>query len=190
MTWVERLFEFLAGMLTKVELSKLTTDDKAIAGAVTIAVTPPTFSETRDVEEDRQRATVVAYMRSQKGDKYKYGAEILPGHEYEAEQGDCSEYNEAAFRVAGKFMPDGVVNQRAHCRRVKTEALKPADLVILKPNAKGIPHVMVCSGEGTVIHALGGVGVVEQPIWDWLNHVRFDGVWRHPEWARPPEERA
>jgi hypothetical protein len=179
----------LTGQLIEQRLEAAGADDAAVAGAVTGRVDLPSGYD-RVAEEERERAAVVAYMRSQVGDRYKYGAEILPGHEAEAQEGDCSEYNEAAFRVGGKVMPDGVVNQRAFCRRIRVEAIKPADLICLKPNAKGIPHVLVCTGEGTVVHALGGVGVVEQPIEPWLNHPRFDGAWRHPEWMRPAEDRA
>lgn len=142
----------------------------------------------REAEEKQQRGAVVAYMRSQIGDPYKYGAEIQPGHEAEATAGDCSEYVEAAFRVAGLYIPDGCVNQKAHCRRVK--APKLGDLLILKPNKNGIPHVMVCTDDGSVIHALGGVGVVEQPLIQWADHVRFDGYYRHPDFSLPVEERA
>jgi cell wall-associated NlpC family hydrolase len=187
--WWDHLLEALAGLWTDAQLARAGAGPEALRGAVSTQQDLPTGYD-RVSEEARERAAVVAYMRSQVGDRYKYGAEILPGQEADAQEGDCSEYNEAAFRVAGKPIPDGVVNQRAFCRRIRVEAIKPADLLCLAPNAKGIPHVMVCTGEGTVVHALGGVGVVEQPIGSWLAHPRFDGAWRHPEWMRPPEDRA
>lgn len=187
--WWQHLLEALAGFWTDAQLARAGAGPEALRASVTTLQDLPTGYD-RVAEEARERAAVVAYMRSQVGDRYKYGAEILPGQEAAAVEGDCSEYNEAGFRVAGKHMPDGVVNQRAYCRPIKVAAIKPADLICLKPNAKGIPHVMVCTGEGTVIHALGGVGVVEQPIGQWLGHPRFDGAWRHPEWMRPPEDRA
>ena len=184
--WWDWLLEFLAGAMTKQQLGPLPPGTPAATWQTPIAAT----GYDRTIEEDRQRAAVVAYMRSQVGDRYTYGAEILPGHEAEAETGDCSEYVEAAYRVAGLMIPDGVVNQRAYCRPVRAECARPGDLYILGPNAKGIPHVLVYSGQGTVIHALGGKGVVEQPADQWLTHPRFEGVRRHPDWMRPPEDRA
>ena len=159
------------------------------AGAAFPVVSVPLGSGyDRKAEEWRQRAAVVSYLRSQLGDPYVYGKEIMPGHESEADGGDCSEYVEAAYRVAGLVIPDGCVNQRPYCRRVK--APKAGDLIFLNPNKNGIPHVLTCTGEGTVVHALGGKGVVEQPLSIWELHQRFAGFYRHPSFMCPMEERA
>ena len=139
-------------------------------------------------EEDRQRAAIVAFMRSQLGKHYRLGAEVEPGKEADAPEWDCSEAVEAAYRVAGvPGMPDGSPYQFDACVPVK--APKPGDLGFLWSDKWGrIGHVMVYIGSGYVIHAVGGRGVVEDPVSRWLESSRWKGWRRFRPFLCPPED--
>jgi cell wall-associated NlpC family hydrolase len=144
----------------------------------------------RQAEETRQRQAIVAFARSQKGKPYRYAIEALPKYEAEAPAWDCSELVEASFRVAGLTMPDGCAYERPFCRPVKLHGPAPGgDLIFLEPNQHGIPHVLLHSGDGTVVHAVSGRGVVEDPVSMWETHPRYAGTFRHPDFQRPPEDR-
>lgn len=147
----------------------------------------------REAEEVRQRAEVVAFMRSQLGKPYRLGAEVGPGFEEGADDWDCSEIVEAAFRRAGAepAMPDGSPFQFDACRPIAAHAIKPGDLGFLWSDKWGrIGHVWAYTGDGTVVHAVGGRGVVEDPSGQWEALPRFRGARRHPGWAWPEGERA
>lgn len=187
-TWWERLLDLLASALTSKELERMGAGPEAMKGAFTTMVSLPSFGEPVAAEEGRQRAAVVEFMRSQLGKRYELGSEVQPGHEDEAQSWDCSESVEAAYRVAGLPMPDGAQFQYDACQPVP--APKPGDLGFLWSDKRGmIGHVMVCSTEETVIHAVGGRGVVEDPTLTWEHHVRWRGWRRHVDFARPPEDR-
>lgn len=178
----KKLFEFLAGCLT----------EQRMQGDHDFAATTVQYIEgtgySREAEEDGQRRRVVAFMREQLGEKYQLGIEVQPGQEDAADIWDCSEEVEAAYRVAGLTIPDGACYQFDFCRPVP--APKPADMFFLWNDGKGrIGHVGVFTGAGTVVHAVGGRGVVEDPVAMWEHHKRFRGWRRHPDFARSPEER-
>lgn len=174
---------------------------KAIAGAVAKPQTTgdPLFSAStvqhieetgysREAEENGQRRRLVEFCRSQKGKGYLLGVEVQPGQEYNTNLWDCSEEDEAAFRLEGMPFPDGAQAQYDFCRPVP--APKPGDLFFLwSDTRKCIGHVGMYTGEGTVVHAVKGRGVVEDPVGMWETHVRFRGWRRHPDFARSPEER-
>ena len=178
--------DFLLGFLSR--------PASAATGAKCLSLTrtlPSGYSAER--EEERTRAKLVNYMRSQIGDRYKLGAEILPGHEMEADEGDCSEYIEAAYRIAGKSMPDWSPNQYAHTQAVHEP--KPGDLgFVFSLKWKRVGHVVMATAEGTIIHAEGGRGVVEDSmaprVAKWQAQGRWMGWRRHIDFARPPEDRA
>ena len=178
MTFWKWVFDLMAAALTKENLARAGAGTEALGGAVTTQIALGSGFDA-DAEEMARRNQIVSFARLQIGKPYKYGAEVKPGQEGYAEAWDCSECVEGSYRVAGLMIPDGVVNQRAYCQRVSRPL--PGDLICLDPNKKGIPHVLICSGEGTVIHALGGVGVVEQPLEQWTAHARFAGYYRHPD---------
>lgn len=158
-----------------------------VPGAVSLqSDTLPTGYSQQD-EETRQRLGVLRAARSMLGTPYKFGAEWEPGKINPAGI-DCSELVERSYREgAGLTIPDGCVYQQAHCQRVNTP--KEADLIFLGPNAKGIRHVLIVNGDGSVIHAKGGVGVVQEDMEPWVRHARFQGYYRIPEWSRPLEDR-
>ena len=142
------------------------------------------------VEDDEalKRAKIVNFARSQQGKPYKFGIEIDPDKAADAVAWDCSEFTSVAYQSAASLtLPDGCVYQQAFCQKVNTQ--KPADLIFLGPNKNGIRHVLMLTGDGTVIHAKGGVGVIEEDASSWLAHIRFEGVYRHPEFSRGQEDR-
>lgn len=187
--WYVWLMDLLAGAFTKERLGGLTSDKDAVAGALTGQVALPTLSGDRDSEDDAKREAMVAFMRSSVGDDYVFGAEIRDD-EADPKAGDCSEYMEAAHHRAGLEYPDGCVYQKAFMRGRRVRAPKPGDAFFYGPNQQGIPHTGMYEGGGWCIHALGGKGVVRQPLVEVEGHPRFEGWWRHPDLAWPAEERA
>lgn len=138
-------------------------------------------------EENRKRAAIVAFIRSQLGRTYKLGVEVKPYTD--SEVWDCSEIVENSYTRAGVPIPDGSNYQHDHCRPVLSPIA--ADLGFLYSDKwKRIGHVLVYTGEGTVIHAVGGRGVVEDPRGMWEVHTRWRGWRRHPAFSRPKEDRA
>lgn len=140
-------------------------------------------------EEDRKRAEVCAFVRSQLGKHYHLGVEVQPGREQETPEWDCSELVEGAYRLVGHPIPDGSPFQFDATQPVK--APKPGDLGFLWSDAwERIGHVMVYVGGGHVIHAVGGRGVVEDEAHRWEGTARWKGWRRHHDFLCPPEERA
>lgn len=187
--WWEYLLDLLCGGWTKEQLGGITSDPSAIAGAVTTRQDVPTLY-SRETEEEPVRRAIVAFLEANVGDAYTYGAEIRVD-DPDPKTGDCSEYGEQAYVRAGKFYPDGVVNQRAHCRGRRVRQPKPGDPFFLRPNKNGIPHTGYYVGNGMIIHADGGAArkVVKVPM-AWAEaHPRFEGWFRHPELAWPTEDR-
>lgn len=137
-------------------------------------------------EEMEKRARIVAFCRAQLGEKYHLGVEVAPGRE--SDEWDCSEMVEAAYRDAGLSIPDGARFQFDACQEVPTPL--PGDLGFLWSDKRGmIGHVMVATEAGTVVHAVGGRGVVEDDWTTWEANVRWRGWRRHVDLARPPEDR-
>lgn len=187
---LKQLLELCAGLLggqmTGQALERAGAGPDAMKASVTTDLDLPTGYD-RDSEEGRQRAAIVARARSHIGRKYKLGAEIKPGQD-DADYTDCSEEVEDDYRAAGKHIPDGSNYQYDFCRPVRHG--EAGDLHFLWSDKWGrIGHVMIDSGEGTVIHALGGVGVCEEPLSKYTSHRRYKGCRRHPDFARPKEDR-
>jgi len=134
--------------------------------------------------EEELRIRILQSMREDLGDQYKFGIEVLPGQD--SDLWDCSEKIEDAFRDAGEFIPDGAQNQHDFCRPVTS--VKPCDLGFMWSDKRNcIGHVFMFSERGTVIHAVGGRGVVEDDAERWVGHKRFRGVRRHPCFQRGPD---
>lgn len=132
------------------------------------------------------RGQVLRSMREDLGDSYELGVEVEAGEE--SDSWDCSEKVEDAFCDAGMEIPDGSYFQYDFCTPVVR--YKPCDLGFLWSNKyKRIGHVFMLTERGTVIHAVGGRGVVEEPADRWLNHKRFRGVRRHPDFLCTKEDR-
>jgi cell wall-associated NlpC family hydrolase len=187
--WWLHLLEVLAGLLRTQSTEKRLEDLGAGAKVTFETEIEATFSEPIAAEEFRARAAIVTFMREQLGKSYKLGAEVLPGHEDEASSWDCSEAVEAAYRLAGRPLPDGAQQQFDACQAVVKPM--PGDLGFLWSDARQkIGHVMVAAAAGTVIHAVSGRGVVEDPVSSWEHHPRWRGWRRHVDFARPPEDRA
>ena len=138
-------------------------------------------------EEMEQRTKIVAFCRAQLGKKYHLGVEVAPGRA--SDEWDCSEMVEAAYRDAGLSIPDGACFQFDACQTVP--APQPGDLGFLWSDKRGmIGHVMVATEAGTVVHAVGGRGVVEEDWTSWEANPRWRGWRRHVDFARPPEDRS
>lgn len=188
MNWVEELFKIMTGGFTKDKLRQAGAGDDAISGAITTAVDLPTGYNAAH-EENNIRTNIVQFCRSELGKPYKLGIEILPGREADSPATDCSELVEMCYRMAGVTIPDGSNFQYDFCQKVHIG--KAGDLHFLwSEKWSRIGHVMVDTGEGTVVHAVAGRGVVEDPLIQWTGHPRYRGVRRHPEFSRPPEDRA
>lgn len=187
--WWQYLLEFFAGAWTKDRLTRAGASPDMLQGAATTMVDLPTFSVPIAVQEAGQRSRIVAFMRSQLGKGYQLGVEISDGSEGAAKTWDCSEAVEHAYELAGLLIPDGAQQQYDACQAVPGPAA--GDLGFLWSDTRGkIGHVMVATGDGTVVHAVGGRGVVEDPVDRWAHHPRWRGWRRHVDFARPPEDRA
>lgn len=139
-----------------------------------------------EAAEDLLRARILRSMREDLGDAYQLGVEVKMGEE--SDLWDCSEKVEDAFRDAGEDIPDGARYQYEHCLPVVI--IKPCDLGFLWSDKRGmIGHVFMFTDRGTVIHAVGGRGVVEEDAGRWLAHRRYRGARRHPVFLRPKEDR-
>lgn len=178
--WYEELFWKLIGIMTKAELGP---------GAVTAATVLPTLYD-RSAEEMRQRSDICAFVSAQVGKPYHLGVEV-PVTEGDPQEFDCSELTENAYRRAGLSMPDGSNYQYDYCRPVNDPAA--GDLGFVWSATWGrIGHVIVCMGDGSAIEARGKPisQVVVTPVHDWESHPRWRGWRRHPDFARPKEDRA
>lgn len=189
---IEWLIAFLRGLLAQQELGKLTDDRDALRLAVTGTVPLPTFGEPVADEEHRAREAIVAFARQQLGEPYVFGAEGPA--DKDLDRWDCSELVEHAYCSCGMSMVDGARYQRDYCQRVR-EPL-PGDLGYFGPNSQGVPHIVIYAGDGVCIEARGrkvnGVqrGVVQNtPRFEIEAHARFEGWYRHPDFARPKEDR-
>lgn len=182
--WAKFLRDFFLGMRTEDALRQhLTGDAKIATGVLGIEATGYSVSE----DEAQKRAQIVAFMRSQLGKSYKLGHEVK--FYEDSELWDCSEITENAYRRAGLSLPDGSPYQYEHCQPIKSPLA--GDLGFLYSDKWGrIGHVLAYTGEGTVIHAVGGRGVVEDPRGMWEVHARWRGWRTHPDFSRPKENRA
>lgn len=177
---LELLADILVGWSTKEDLRHAGASPEALKGAVTVKLGVGSGYD-RDQDELDCRAKAVTFARSQLGKGYELGHEVLPGDEEESPLYDCSEITEAAARVAGwsPALPDGAEQQYNACRPVTRP--KAGDLGFLWSTKRSkIGHVMMATGHGTVIHAVGGRGVVEDFDGQWTVHPRWRG------WRRPP----
>ena len=185
----EALGGLLLGLLTKRRLKEAGAGSDALGGAVTGMLDLPTFADPVAAQEQIQRERIVDFMRAQLGKSYLLGVEVENGHEDETASWDCSEAVEHAYERAGLLIPDGAQQQYDSCQAVHFP--KAGDLGFLWSDKRGkIGHVMVATERGSVIHAVGGRGVVEDPVSMWERHPRWRGWRRHDDFARPPEDRA
>jgi cell wall-associated NlpC family hydrolase len=128
-------------------------------------------------EEDAARQIIVDYARKQIGKKYRLGIEVALGADSSPEW-DCSELYENAYYHAKLRIPDGSNYQFEHCLPIK--APLPGDLGFLWSDKwQRIGHVMGFIGDGRVIHAVGGRGVVEDDAKTWEGNSRWRGWRRH-----------
>ncbi len=171
--WYETLFWAMVKEFTTLGLGP-----NAVSGAV---VLPTGYS--RQSDEDGKRQKIVDFMRSQLGKSYHLGVEVEWGQEGEAQEWDCSELTEAAYRLVSMPLPDGAQQQYDDTLEVREPLL--GDLGFLWSDTRGkIGHVMVRSGPGAVIHAVGGRGVVEDLAARWETHPRWRGWRRHHDFIR------
>lgn len=195
--WLDWLLELLFGQAVAAETEKNLRAAASAPDALTILGTAmvdlPTFGENIAEEERRQRAAIVAFARAQLGEPYQFGAEGPA--DQDLDRWDCAELVEHAYAHGGVPIVDGSLNQRAACQRVREP--QPADLACYNADANGVGHVELYAGDGVVIGARskkrGGVqvgAVVELARAEVEAHPRFAGWFRHPDFARPKEDRA
>lgn len=184
--WYEHLFDLLAGLLSKTRLKKSGAGSNDPSMTVTIPL--PAFGGSQMTDEAKKRYELIAFARSQLGKPYKFGVEVVPGHEADASDWDCSEIIQLAYLRTGMSIPDGAINQYQATQVVRNAIA--GDLGFLWSDKRNmIGHVMMATGDETVIHAVAGRGVVEDPISMWNGHPRWRGWRRHIDFARPVEER-
>ena len=187
MKWWEVLLNTLVNLLTTNKLESLGATHGEASAGLTGMVNLPTFGEDMGAEELRQRADLVSFMREQLGKTYHLGVEVT-NREHDSSEWDCSELTEAAYRLVHLMLPDGAQQQFDATDGVNKP--RGGDLGFLWSDKRGmIGHVMMHTGEGTVVHAVGGRGVVEDEIERWETHPRWRGWRRHNDFSRPPEER-
>lgn len=188
-SWPERILDSLLGGYVEAAAGKVASDIVPGSGLGTVVPFGGVSDGAHAAKEAAQRAAIVAFCRGELGKPYLLGVEGDPGERMDA--WDCSEITQHAYAAAGLSLCDGSNFQHDFCLPIQTEASKAGDLHFLWSDKWGrIGHVMVDSGDGTLLHALGGKGVVEQPKDQWLSHPRYRGARRHPEFSRPPEDRA
>jgi len=176
MDWVNWLAETLQKFLVGIEQ-----DRKAgIIGPSLGLQVPLGSGYSAEDDESRKRAKIVAYCRAQLSKVYQFGVEVGPGQE--SQSWDCSELSEVAYREAGLQIPDGARYQFDFCRAAQSPL--PGDLGFLWSDDRGmIGHVMISTGSGSVIHAVGGRGVVEDWATNWEISPRWRGWRRHPDFS-------
>lgn len=182
--WAGVLRNFMLGLMKEDHLRSMSNDpDLKILGTQSMDLgTGYSVSE----DEAQKRAQIVAFMRSQLGKSYKLGHEVKPYTD--SELWDCSEITEQAYGRVGLSLPDGSPYQFEACQPVRSPLA--GDLGFLWSDSwKRIGHVLVYTGEGTVVHAVGGRGVVEDPRGMWELHTRWRGWRRHVDFSRSPDER-
>lgn len=187
MKLLDMILEFLRGLATQQALERQAAPGSIVASTTVDLAHLPTLYD-RQAEEMIARSRIVTFVRTHLGKRYQFGIEVQPGAEDAAGAWDCSEIVEAAYRRVGLPLPDGAAAQYNACQPVPRPL--PGDLGFLWSDARGvIGHVLVCTGEGTVVHAVGGRGVVEDELDRWVRHPRWKGWRRHVDFARPPEDR-
>lgn len=189
--WHELLFEFLSGLLSKQGLRGAGAGPEAMKGALTFSQ-PLGSGYDADREENEKRAHIVKFCRQQIGEPYQFGVEGPSDRDLDS--WDCSEIVEHAYRQAGMIIPDGTMNQRPFCQKVRQP--RPGDLAFLGPNKNGIGHVVLYQGFESCVEARGnrvqGIQkgkVVETSRAEIEAHPRFLGWYRHPDFSRPKEDR-
>ena len=134
----------------------------------------------RGADEEKQRENIVEFCRNQLGEKYVFGKEVTGK---DSDEWDCSEMVEAAYRDSQITICDGAQGQYDFCKPANTPLA--GDLGFLWSDKRNmIGHVMVSSGQGTVVHAVGGRGVVEDPVEMWVTHPRWRGWRRHRDFIQ------
>lgn len=130
-----------------------TTVTAGIVLAVALAVALSfSASEARAGTGDR----VLREAQSWKGVPYVWGGETRRG-------ADCSGFTRAVYKKFGRQLPDHPGWQSRYGRWVAKP--RAGDLVFFNENGRGISHVGIATGRGTIIHASGYRGrVTETPI--------------------------
>jgi cell wall-associated NlpC family hydrolase len=177
---LQALEGLLRGWATQDQLRELGTPSAGPSATVTGSL-DLSSGYSREMEEDGIRAHIVAFCRAHIGQGYKLGVEVRPGQEDEAGLWDCSELVEAAYRRVGQPLPDGSPYQYEDTKPLPPgDHPKPGDLGFLWNDKWGrIGHVMVATGEGTVVHARAGAGVCEEAKEKYELSPRFRGWRRH-----------
>lgn len=181
-SFIDKIFNFLRSQIAKQMLAK----HGATGKTVTVSATLGSGYSVED-EENRQREQIVAFARAQLGEPYVFGVEGPSDRDLDS--WDCSELIEHSYANASMRIPDGTMNQRPFCQKVNEP--KAADLAFLGPNANGIGHVFMYAGNGVCIEARGKpISLVRETArFEVESHVRFLGWYRHPDFARPKEDR-
>jgi cell wall-associated NlpC family hydrolase len=188
---LKRIGLFLLELLARAELDRggRRPGDKTVTTSTELEWT----GYDAQIDEFKKRAIICDFVRKQEGEPYHFGAEGPA--DQDLERWDCAELVEHGYAAAGEHIPDGSLNQRAFCMRVTLP--RPGDLACFEPNAAGVGHVEIYVGQGRVIGArsekVNGVQKGKVRYFDQAEveaHPRFAGWYRHPNFARPKEDRA
>lgn len=133
---------------------------------------------------DRER-TLLHYARKHLGKPYKYGARPWQAPRVF----DCSSFVQYLYRRIGIQLPRISIAQAEKGRPVRLAALLAGDLIFTrggmgrynKKFPKGIGHVALYAGDGTVIHAEGirYRKVIEEPLKEFLRKSNVTVVKRY-----------
>ncbi len=120
--------------------------------ATTVRRGPATYPEPKGVSAERR--TVVAEARQWLGTPYAYGGSSRRGL-------DCSGLVMRVFEKVGVTVPRTARDLFAQGRSVRTDKLRPGDLVFFQNTAgRGITHVGIYIGRSQFIHASTQKGVI------------------------------
>jgi len=122
-----------------------------------------------------QKTKLIARAKELIGVPYKYGA----APEEAPNAFDCSSFIQYLFKGIGIELPRSALLQAGdpHGTEIPLDAdFEQGDLLFMRGHVghykdslfggrkMDIGHAAICMGEGTVVHAKGGVGVVKQPL--------------------------
>jgi len=115
---------------------------------------------------NEQRKTAKAFLVSQVGKPYKFGAEVKdPDNIVEI---DCSELAEMVYKYLGFIIPDGACNQFAFSIGILEYKADTLDLAFYK-KGQAITHIAICYDENILVEASGSKGkVVITPIKEFM----------------------
>ncbi len=186
MTFWDLLESFLRGLITKDRLRANTSDGALPTASIDTNFPIQATLYSHDEDEQRKRTLICEFAQAQIGEPYHWGA----SGDGDLTDWDCSQLTRNSHMAAGLEFLDGCVFQYGALKHRKVLRPKPGDVWFYGPSEKGTWHTGLHLGDGVVLHAKGGTGVIVQPDHEVEMNPRFLGYFRHPEFAYPEGERA